>query len=151
MYDSLDGWAGSLDANFAIAASNIAIAALPWARDTRQNASLSTMHRSNSGLHEVDSPREQILRMRFRAAYFEYLCAGAISGEHGARRVPVVDDPRSGPEHLLLGGSDVVRGPIRHGADGATCDPTQTRTPGLRPSHHDSIFSMSKKDGVSLR
>ena len=63
--------------------------------------------------------------MRFRAAYFEYLCAGAISGEHGARRVPVVDDPRPGPDHLLLGGFDVVRGPIGHGADRATYEPTQ--------------------------
>jgi hypothetical protein len=83
------------------------------------------MLRTNSGLHEVPSQAEQVRSVQFRATYFGYLCAGAISGELGARRVPVVGDPRPGPEHLLLGGPDVVRGPMGHGPDRTTHDPTE--------------------------
>ena len=62
--------------------------------------------------------------VRFRVTHFGDLCASAISGEHGARRVPFVGDPRPGLEHLLLGVSDVVSCPIPHGADRTLCDPT---------------------------
>lgn len=89
----------------------------------RQNASLSTMFWTNSGFHKIPSQREQVRPMRFRVTHFGDVCAGAISGEHGARSMPFVGDPRPGPENLLLGGSDVVCCPIPHGADRTTCDP----------------------------